>query len=183
MECNACRVVAVAVAVTAVGCGGSDAGAQNTSTLDGCFIAYDNQFDGFRSWPSFHYDGKAQGGSFVVVHTAGPRTEYLKSAPPHRSAAFPLQTTIVKEIGANDPANHSIFAMVKRGCGFNASGATGWEWMELTERDGGASILWRGSGPPAGERYAGDPTSCNTCHVTCADNDHVCSPVIRLASY
>jgi hypothetical protein len=86
-------------------------------------------------------------------------------------------------VGANDPANHHLFAMVKRGCGFNAGGAFGWEFMELTEHAGGADVLWRGVGPPAGETYGGDPNGCNSCHAGCSGNDSVCSSKLRLSSF
>ncbi len=45
--------------------------------------------------------------------------------------------------------------MVKRGGGFNAEGAVGWEWFELTERDDeSVAIKWRGVSAPSGEATA-----------------------------
>jgi hypothetical protein len=146
----------------------------------GCFLAFNPQFDGFRSWTAFHYDGGDDGAG---VHVSGPRVEYIEQAPPHGSASFPVGTLIVKEVGIDDPANHHLFAMVKRGCGFNAGGATGWEWMELDEAPPGATIRWRGGAPPAGETYAGAPAGCNSCHAACTDNDSVCSAYIRLSNF
>jgi hypothetical protein len=170
--------LAVAAAIPACSSGGGD-------PADACFQAFVPQLASFRSWTSYAYQGTTQGDpqSFVAVHTSGPRTEYINTAPPHGSTAFPEGTIIVKELGANDPPNHHLFTMVKRGCGFNAGGAKGWEWMEIKEDGSGVSILWRGAEPPAGEAYSSDASSCNSCHTGCTDNDSVCSPKIRLASY
>jgi hypothetical protein len=148
-----------------------------------CSLAFNTTFDTFRSWKAYPYvvtdvnDGP--------VHVTGPRTEYINKVPPHGSTAYPVSTIIAKEVGASDPdpANHHIFAMVKRGCDFDVAGAKGWEWMEIKEDPGGNSIIWRGVGPPAGEQYGGDPNTCNTCHVACSDNDAVCSTQIRLANF
>jgi hypothetical protein len=73
--------------------------------------------------------------------------------------------------------------MAKRGCGFNAAGARGWEWMELSETPDGVTVVWRGLGPPAGEVYGGDPAGCNSCHAACSDNDSVCSSPLRLTGF
>ena len=79
-----------------------------------------------------------------------------------------------------------FFAMVKRGGGYNAQGASGWEWFELqnlTDGSGGVQIVWRGLGPPAGEVYGGDPNAgCNTCHRDCG-NDAVCAKSVRLENF
>jgi hypothetical protein len=171
---------ALVSAGAAAACSGGDASPAGDAG-DRCFVAFAPQFDGFRSWTSYRYTSPTADDA-SSVHISGPRTEYIKQAPPHGSTAFPLATTIVKEVGADDPANHHIFAMVKRGCGFNPPVA-GWEWMELTEVSGGATILWRGAAPPAGENYGGDNAGCDSCHGACSDNDRVCSPVIRLSNY
>lgn len=165
----------------AAACSASDSASNDPDASPGCLIAFDAQYDGFRSWMSYRYDGVAEGDA--GVHVAGPRTEYIESSPPHGSTTFPVGTIIVKEVGANDPANHHIFAMVKRGRGFNAAGATGWEWMEIEDLPPGGHILWRGVGPPVGEVYGGNPTGCNSCHEACNDNDSVCSTHIRLSNY
>ena len=162
-------------------CGTSDDTSSTESAASGCFLAFNTQYSDFRTWTSYSFDGPGEGDA--GVHVAGPRIEYIKAAPPHGSATFPVGTLIVKEVGIGDPANHHIFAMAKRGCDFNASGAKGWEWMEIQEISGGASIIWRGVGPPAGEVYGGDPTGCNSCHVACSDNDSVCSSHVRLTAF
>lgn len=90
---------------------------------------------------------------------------------------------IVKESLANhragQPKQH--FAMVKRSATFNAQGAKGWEWFELTEDDDVVAIGWRGLGAPDGENYGGDPAgSCNGCHQMAVRNDYVLSNVLQL---
>ena len=148
-------------------------------------MAYPPDFNGFQSWTSYTYDGGAQGAptSFAVAHVSGLRTEYINKLPPPGATAFPEGTIIIKEIDVADPANHQTFAMVKRGCDYNAAGAVNWEWMELLDALPGATIVWRGAQPPPGESYASDGMVCNTCHTACNDNDSVCSPVIRLTGH
>ena len=177
----ACVVVASAIAAACSSGAGDDP--SSGASASGCFVAFNPAFDGFRTWTSFHFDGAAD--DDAGVHVSGPRTEYINHAPPHGSAEFPVGTVIVKEVGAADPnpANHHLFAMAKRGCGFDASGAVGWEWMEIDETPGGGAIRWRGFGPPSGENYGGDVNGCNGCHVGCRSNDAVCSSHIVLASY
>ena len=156
--------------------GGSDPAYANGRA----FVAFACNFDGYKGWPSFFLDGGFNGGS---VHASGPRTEYINRTPPHGSGTFPVGTIIVKELQADG----LIFAMVKRGGGYNESGASGWEWFELNP-DGGAGVghdvnlTWRGVGPPAGETYGGDPTTCNACHRG-AGNDSVPSPALQLSNF
>lgn len=75
-----------------------------------------------------------------------------------------------------------LFAMVKRGGGYNAVGALGWEWFELAERkDGSVAIKWRGLSAPSGESYGNDPHgTCNACHERAKANDFVKSPALAL---
>ena len=54
---------------------------------------------------------------------------------------------------------------MKRGAGFNADGAAGWEWFQLANGPGDApTILWRGVGPSDGDAYGADTGGCNGCH-------------------
>jgi len=158
-------------------CGGGDA-APSSEGGGSTGVVFASNFQGFRSWTSFHFDSATGEGA---VHAAGPRTEYVSALPPHGSTSFPVGTLIVKTIESSDP---QIFAMVKRGAGYNQDGATGWEWFELKEGEGGAvTIVWRGVGPPAGEKYGGDPNGgCNGCHSSARANDFVKSPKLVLGS-
>ncbi len=160
-------------------CSGESSG--DDASASTCFLAFDAAYAGFRSWSSHTFDVGVAGDA--GLHVGGPRTEYVNRLPPAGSTSFPIGTVIVKEVGAGDPANHRLFAMVKRGCNFNASGATGWEFMEIREASTGAGIVWRGVGPPAGENYGGDPNGCNACHGACRDNDSVCSAHLRLSTF
>jgi len=84
----------------------------------------------------------------------------------------------VKESGDGDLPSRHVFAMVKRGGGFNAEGAKEWEWFELhNEANGGVTIVWRGVGPATGDAYGGVSTGgCNTCHGGAWRTDFAFSP-------
>jgi hypothetical protein len=141
-------------------------------------------FDGFHSWPSFPAVGPP--GMVDAVHTAMPLVAYINKLPPHGSTSFPLGTIIVKEVNAGDLTTRQIFAMWKRGGGFNSSGAVDWEWFELQNLDDPnlpVNIIWRGFGPPSGESYGGDPNTCNSCHEGAQANDYVWTQALQLSSF
>jgi len=170
------RARALAVGVVLLGCG------DGTVSGPEVFLAFAADFRGYRGWRSADVTGTAPPGS---VHPDETLTEYVDPVPPHGSSEFPVGTKVVKEpTGAG--AGPIFFAMVKRGGGYNAGGAAGWEWFELQRADdggGGVVIDWRGVGPPIGETYGGDPTSgCNVCHVACG-NDAVCAPALGLSGF
>lgn len=133
----------------------------------GVFIAFETHFEGYQGWPSVQVDGHEQG----AAHLAGSRTVYISERPPAGATEFPVGTRIVKEM--NDGSSQ-VFAMVKRGGGYNLTGAVNWEWFELELVEGRLAIRWRGVGPPAGESYGGDPNGgCNGCHRLNQANDYV----------
>lgn len=146
-----------------------------TDNTDDGFIAFNTTFAPFRSWPMRHSDGPIDDGR-LPAGVAGPRDQYINEFPPAGSSAFPVGTVIV-EVRTD---TGKIFASVKRGNGFNAAGAKGWEYFELQEAP--VKYIWRGLGPPLGDTYGGDPNGCNNCHVACESNDYICSPVLQLAS-
>lgn len=163
----------------AVACGSS--GKSDDGRSGDTFLAVADDFTGYHSWQSFDV---TDGAALVGIHDGSTVTEYLNAPPPSGSKEFPVGTIIVKEAtGGTIP--HEIFAMVKRGGGFN-SGAPGWEWFELenvTGTDDRAKVLWRGFGPPNGETYGGDPNAgCNTCHTACG-NDAVCAKPLALTNF
>ncbi|HTR56336.1 MAG TPA: hypothetical protein VMJ10_36935 [Kofleriaceae bacterium] len=145
------------------------------------FVAYASTFQPFRTWTSFQHDLED---SSLPAGVNGPRTQYLNMAPPHGSTEFPVGTVIVE---SRESGTMNIFAGVKRGGGYNSTGAKNWEWFELAEASGPGStvsIVWRGLGPPPGDQYGGDANTCNTCHTTCGGgNDYVCSPYLQLAGF
>lgn len=150
----------------------------------GTFVAFSSHFSGFRSWPSM--PGVAPGapqppeagdGGIHPTHL----TTYISARPPAGSTAFPVGTLIVKEPGDEPLATRRSFAMVKRGGGYNVTGARDWEWFELSSLDEETvSIAWRGFGPPNGESYGGSPTVCNDCHALNAANDYVWTQGLKL---
>jgi hypothetical protein len=145
------------------------------------FVAMERDFQEFREWAAVDLDDPGAPG---VVHTAGRRKVFVSRRPPAGSTTFPVGTILVKEIeGA--PADHHIFAMAKRGGGYNAFGAPGWEWFELRPRkDGSLAIAWRGFNPPPEEGYASDVNDgCNGCHNVARDNDHVRTPALSLKTF
>ncbi len=168
------RGVALAAALLGAAACGADPPPRRglPPTPGGVFVALERDFQGFRAWERAVLPGT---GAQSITHLAGRRTEYVNARPPGGAAAFPVGTILVKEIETGAPAGHQLFAMVKRGGGFNARGARGWEWFELrARRDGSVGIVWRGLNAPDGESYGGDPMGgCNGCHETAMDHDYV----------
>lgn len=162
--------------VVLAGCGG-DGDANEPSA----FVAFERDFQGFHAWRSFPLPmGSAQG----MAHLDGMRTDYVDKLPPAGAKAFPVGTIIVKELANGDLPDRQVFAMVKRGGGYNDTGARGWEWFELrNRRDGSVAIVWQGVGPPSSESYGGDPAGgCNECHGHAAANDFVQSAPLMLGA-
>jgi hypothetical protein len=167
----------VAVACLA-GCPPPDTVADAPST----FIAFTESFQPFRTWTSFHSDGPGSDEYPNNPGVLGPRTQYINQIPPPGSKQFPVGTMIVEVRDSG-----SIFASVKRGGGYNADGATNWEYFELTEGSDAnktVTMVWRGVGPPLGDTYGGDPNGCNSCHTQCgSNNDFICSPKLQLKDF
>jgi hypothetical protein len=160
-------------------CGSS--GASSPGDKPEVLVAFPENFRGYHSWESFDVTFDAD---LVGIHDGSKVTEYLNMRPAPGSTEFPVGTLIVKEAtGGTIP--HEIFAMVKRGGGYNA-GAPGWEWFELQNLDNGkdqVKFVWRGFGPPKGELYGGDPNAgCNKCHSDCG-NDAVCAKPLALSNF
>ena len=150
-------------------------GAGTASNDDVPFVAENPTFADFRSWSSNSIDSPVASGS---THVSGPRTVYINQLPAADATAFPKGTVIVKETFTDG----KIFAQVKRGGGFNATGAINWEWFELQEQDNAILIQWRGFGPQSGQdMYGGDAKgACNDCHVIAQPNDYVLAPWLLL---
>lgn len=151
--------VALSLCAVVAGCGPE----MPTPTPTG-FIALERDFAGYDAW-----EVKAFEGEFVdEAHTAGPRRVFLNKRAPAGSTEWPVGTVFVKEL------DFTTFAMVKRGNGYNASGAVGWEWFELTrDASNTVRIKWRGLGPPLGENYSKSGQTCNACHGAATANDSV----------
>jgi hypothetical protein len=146
-----------------------------------------SDFSCFRNWSSTpgvgppgapDPSGVTDGG----IH-AGPMTTFINMKPPHGSTSFPVGTIIVKE--QNDPplTQRQIFAMVKRGGGFNPNGAVNWEFFELQNIDScNVSIVWSRI-PINSDPYASNPEVCDDCHVLAKSNDYVWTTGLTLSSF
>lgn len=154
------------------------------------FIALERDFQGFESW---HKVDLSKRPAVSEAHASGEAHEWVSHLPPPGSKAFPVGTIFVKTVKSNHapdpakkdaPSGNDIFAMVKRGGGYNGRGAPGWEWFELRRReDDSLGIVWRGVNPPNGEGYAGDPLGgCNGCHQMAIENDYVHATALTLTS-
>jgi hypothetical protein len=144
------------------------------------FIALERDFQGFESWTKVKLDRRPALGA---AHAAGDAHEYINQLPPASSKTFPVGTILVKtmkserhsaDAGAPQPGT-DVFAMVKRGAGYNGKGTPGWEWFELRPRaDGSLGIVWRGVNAPDGEGYGREVSGgCNDCHRKALKNDYV----------
>lgn len=162
---------------------GSSSGSGGSTGDPSTFVAYEQSFTGFQSWSSA--PATAPGGANDGLHGVGPLTVYLNQPPTHGATAFPVGTIIVKETQDADVTQRIVFAMVKRGGGYNADGASGWEWFSLQNNtDGTVNILWRGVVPPAGETYANQAIGdCNGCHVLASGNDSVWDSALQLSTF
>jgi hypothetical protein len=124
----------------------------------------------------------------VIEDDAGAiwdRTVWINHLPPEGAAEFPAGTIIVRRFPDPTSLNTGFtqHAMAKRGGGFNAQdgGARGWEWFEIADEDGGASIVWRGGdSPDGGFTYNASGLSCNQCHTDAAANDFVETAALQL---
>ena len=135
------------------------------------FIALERDFAAYDTWESVSFDG----GAIEEVHAGGVRTVFLNGRPDAGLSEWPVGTVLVKELP------FTTFAMVKRGAGYNADGAKGWEWFELY-RDPPTTvrIKWRGLGPPLGENYSMTGQTCNDCHSAHVVNDSVLTPAFQV---
>jgi len=157
----------------------------------GDFIALATDLDGYHSWQS--YDA----GNMVVdqVHSDGFRTDYIACTqqpgfnchlPRHGDTAFTEGIVIIKEVQMTDGGAPEIFAMAKRGGGFNDGGAVNWEWFDLVDAGppgDNVTIVWRGDGPPQGSTYGASHEACNECHSLSQANDFVASPPLQLTNF
>ncbi|HEY6078886.1 MAG TPA: hypothetical protein VIW29_08785 [Polyangiaceae bacterium] len=160
------------------------------------FIALERDFQRFESW---HQIDLAQRPAIGETHQAGEAREFINRMPAPGSKTFPVGTILMKTVKptaagavAGDAAKaedgkaakrgDDIFAMVKRGGGYNPHGSVGWEWFELRRRDDGTlGILWRGVNPPDGEGYGRDAQGgCNDCHRKATPNDYVHASALTL---
>jgi hypothetical protein len=169
----------------AVGCGGS-ANKPSDGGADSVFIALESDFAPFQTWTRiFVGDGPLDG------HPAGPRYGYLREKAPPGATKYPVGAIVVKTVeqGATRE-DWDVFAMVKRGGGFNQSGALDWEFFTLKINERGIPVLlYRGTNPDDGTADGGDThgygsapsgVTCNRCHgiLGTERSDHILSPAL-----
>lgn len=141
------------------------------------FIAQNKDFKDFKDWMTFtrEVQGQHEGLSGVM-------TIYVNQAPDTAKKTFPVGTILFKTTEVQGFDKPVIHAMTKRGGGFNAAGAIGWEYFELLMgKNDVPAILWRGAKPPAGEMYQAllgsanverpmtTDADCNSCHAEGTD--------------
>lgn len=166
-------------ALAAIGC--HDRGARALGENQ-TFIALERDFQGFEAWHQVKVSDRPAIGQ---AHAAGDAHEYINHLPEAGSNTFPVGTILVKTVRKTGDGKKplDVFAMVKRGGGYNAQGSPGWEWFELRPRaDASLGIVWRGINPPDGEGYGRDvKDGCNGCHQKAAHNDYVQAPALSLS--
>jgi hypothetical protein len=166
--------------VLLLGASGCQNGAERGSAP---FIALERDFQGFEAWIKVDLRQRPAAGE---AHAAGDAHEYINRLPRPGSSAFPVGTILVKTVRTTGDAAKppDVFAMVKRGAGYNGRGTPGWEWFELRPRaDKTLGIVWRGVNPPSGEGYGRDvKDGCNGCHQKAVKNDYVQALALTLSS-
>ncbi len=174
---------ALLLAWAGLGCGTS--GTPPSVTAPSVFVATEASFCGFHEWSN----GAAttENDAADGLHSVGTLSVYCNHSPPHGDITFPVGTIIVKETEQSDPTARTTFAMVKRGGGFNAAGAQGWEWFSLQDGAPGdddcATILWRVAAPSS-ETYFGTPSGdCDGCHLQAGGNDSVWDSALQLSHF
>jgi hypothetical protein len=197
----------LAAAAMSPGCGSPNGGLSDGGEGDGAvcvpFNPAPSDFSNFTTWKN-QYHLKTpfmlapDGGPPDLVHIMAARDIYINLGSPGQpqcpkagAVEFPVGTIIVKRLAqsgqpATDPG---VFAQVKVGCGYNAGGASGWEWFDLvTPLNGGPpnsiEIVWQGTTPPTSQSYGGNPTECNVCHsLMGASNDSVITSALELKDF
>jgi hypothetical protein len=174
------RAVLILAAAAIAGCGGGSDGGQGAT-----FIALDHDFAGFQGWyqAALPYNPLS-----ATVDPTGAHVGFLNRRPPAGATRYPVGTMIVKAVEpSDDDTTWELFGMVKRGGGFNAGGASDWEYVLLrVAADGNPFITSRGLAPSddgsdmGSGSYApgGAAGGCNLCHgdKAYAGTDHVISP-------
>jgi hypothetical protein len=165
-----------------------DAPALDALAPPATYLPSESDFQAFHAWPSLAAEAPISAPQ--SAHSAAPMRVYINRRPPSGSQTFPVGTLIVKETVEEDPTEREVFALAKRGGGYNDGGAQGWEWFQLKNVAGGrVRIVWRGLGPPdqadddGDGMYGGDPAVCNGCHFGARDNDYVWATGLSLRGF
>jgi hypothetical protein len=130
----------------------------------GVFVAFDPDFAGYRAWAQHDL-----GAAAPLGHPAGRQVLYVSAPLAPGAARYADRTIIVREIQADpDRTKWDLFAMVRRGGGYNQSGAIDWEFFILSlDATGAPHVVSRGISPAetgASPYHPGEGITCNTCH-------------------
>lgn len=150
------------------------------------FIALGSDFEGYQDWIVFDRSNDP----VPPAHPTIRSVIYANRLPGPGATEFPIGTIFVRtHEDGDDPTQWDVHAMAKRGGGFNAGGARGWEFFGLRfSASRQAFIDWRGEGPGGtSDGYSPDDSGvflgCNHCHGAVPANDSVLSPVLDLAAF
>jgi hypothetical protein len=170
-----CSIVILAAALA--GCGGAQGDV---------YIALQSDFAPYESWPKV-----ALGDAPLAGHPAGQRFGYVSARAAAGATQYPVGTVIVKTVEAvpDDVTKWDLFAMVKRGGGYNGGGARDWEFfiLKLTAQrtpvivDRGANPSDAGDGGSIYGDGAMGGVTCNACHGALGTErtDHILSPLLQ----
>lgn len=170
------RSAVTVLALALLGCGD-----EGPAPEPGLFIALSEQFRDFRAWPRVAISAEVD-----VPDPALPFFAYANRPPPAAGERYPVGTILVHTVEVtDDPTTWEVFAMAKRGGGYNASGARDWEYFRLGFARGNVPVIVsRGFAPTDSGSYGagmGAGAGCNACHAAegAAANDYVLSRQLR----
>lgn len=176
------RGAALALGLGLGGIGGCAGAADSGGADRGCapepFIAFTRDFEDLRAWPQVALSGPAN-----AAHASGGAL-YASVLGLDADGGLCAGSALVREQPANAAGPASLHGMVKRGGGFNAEGAVGWEWFGFGESaDGEPVVLWRGDEAPSEVGYNNGveliEADCNGCHQAGAAFDFLMSEEAR----
>lgn len=168
----------VALALALAGCGGDAPPTEH--------VASEADFAGFDTWERFDRGHRG----FLPSHPDGQTYVYRNHPPPEGTTHHPVGTIVVRVTMAGPESDWEVHAMVRRGGTFNATGAAGWEYFDLSLARTGdrltPTINWRGEGPgDSADGYAhgaeGVALGCNHCHAAVARHDGLIGDELALA--
>jgi hypothetical protein len=146
------------------------------------FVAFTDHFQGFSRWRRVSLGAAPVGGH----EEPGQRFVYANGPTPPAGSAWPVGTILVKTVEpSEDPTTWDVIAMVKRGGGYNARGAAGWEYFILAVNRAGQTVIEARGNNPSEPYFSPDagtaePQPCNSCHGAAgAAYDHVLTPALR----
>ncbi|HWE28365.1 MAG TPA: hypothetical protein VHB97_10205 [Polyangia bacterium] len=169
------RHLAFALLFGATACGGSnmakvvDASANGDSSM---FMAEDSDFADWQSWFGGVLAPNLLDGD---VYPPGTRWGYVNHRVPPGTSVYPEGTVLIKLIESpkDDPTLWHAFGFAKRGGGYNAAGAVGWEFFLLRLDAAGTPTIQSRGIAPAFDGFdmdsgsytpGGSAGSCNICH-------------------